>query len=195
MINLLSPNDRRQLTAARTNSLLLRYILLTSIVIAVMAIEMLVVYLILRNDQQQNLREIAARDKDAEAYAQVQQDADAFRTNLSISKYILDKQVPYTGLILAISQVLPDLPGQYAYLNNLSIVPSTFGTPMSLSIHTDSPATAVKVKGYLQNVTYGGKTIFTSVSFSSITAPSPSDPDRSYHATFSVTFAKELGSV
>lgn len=195
MINLLSPDDRRQLTAARSNSLLLRYILLTSVVIAVMAVEMLGVYLILYNDQQQNISEITARNKDAEAYKQVQQDADTFRTNLGISKYILDKQIPYTGIILAISQILPDLPGEYAYLTNLSIVPSTFGTPMALNVHTDSPTTAVKVKGYLQNVTYEGKTIFTSVSFSSITAPVAGDTTGSYHATFSVTFSKELGSV
>lgn len=191
MINLLSPDDRRQLAAARSNTLLLRYILLTSVVIVVMAIEMLGVYLILHNDQQQNQREIDARNKDAEVFAPVQQQADSFRTNLSISKYILDKQVPYTDIIFAIAQALPSS----AYINNLSIVPSTFGSPITLAVVTASPDAAVAVKSSLQDATYKGKPIFTSVSFSSLIAPGASGTDRSYRATFSVTFSKELASI
>lgn len=189
MINLLSPNDRRQLAASRTNSLMLRYIFLLSIVIAVMALEMLGVFFILSADQQRNQDLIDFNDNKALAYANTQAQADSFRTNLAISKYILDKQTPYTSLIFAIAQVLPG----GATLDSLSIVPATFGTPVAITAQTDTYATAISVKAALQQATYKDKPIFTAVSFDSITAPDRDAGATTYTASFSVTFSKEIG--
>ncbi|MEO5949530.1 MAG: hypothetical protein ABIP74_03930 [Candidatus Saccharimonas sp.] len=190
MINLLAPNDRRQLTASRTNSLILRYIFLMSVVIAVMALEMLGVFFILNADKQRNADLIAYNDKQASAYQTVQQEADIFRSNLAISKYVLSKQTPYTSIIFAVAQALPPT----ATLDSLSIVPSTFGTPVTISVQTDTSKTAIDVKAALQNASYGGKPIFTAVSFNSLTAPDPAASKATYTAAFSVTFSKEISS-
>ena len=188
MINLLSPNDRRQLAASRTNSLMLRYIFLLSVVIAVMALELVGVYFILNADKQRNQDLIDFNDTKAAAYADIQQQADTFRSDLAVSKYILGKQTPYTSLIFAIAEVMPP----NATLDALSIVPATFGAPVTITAQTDSYSTAIQVKAALQKATYNTKPIFTAVSFDSITAPDKEAGGTTYTATFSVTFSKEI---
>ena len=188
MINLLAPNDRRQLMASRTNSLVLRYIFLMSVVIAIMALEMLAVFFILSTDKRRNEDLIAYNDKQASAYQTIQTQADAFRSNLAISNYILGKQTPYTSIIFAIAQALPSS----ATLDSLSIVPATFGTPVPITVQTDSSKTAIDVKLALQNASYGNKPIFTAVSFTSLTAPDAAAGKTTYTATFNVTFSKEI---
>lgn len=186
MINLLPPIDQRQLMASRTNALILRYILLMSVVIAVMALEMLGVYVILNVDKQNSQTIIQANDEKAAAYQSVQKEADSFRSNLAVSKYILDQQVPYTGIIIALAQILPE----GAAVDALSIMPATFGTPTSLIVHTSTRDLAVDVKALLQQASYNGKSIFSSVSFESLAVSTESG----YTATFNVTYSKELGT-
>ena len=51
MINLLPPNQRKELAAARTNTLLLRYVILLGILIGIIIVEIGIVYVILNNDK------------------------------------------------------------------------------------------------------------------------------------------------
>ena len=177
MINLLSPSDRRQLAAARSNTLILRYILLLSVVIAIMALEMLSVYLLLNNDMRNSQALIDDNNTKAQKYASIAKQADTFRTNLAISKYILSKQIPYTSLIFAIADSLPNSGTSYAILDgNINITPVNFGTPVTLTIQTNTPDTAIQVKTSLQQVKYNGKNIFSAVSFESIANPATSIP-------------------
>lgn len=193
MINLLSPSDRRQLAAARSNTLILRYILLLSVVIAIMALEMLSVYLLLNNDMRNSQALIDDNNTKAQKYASIAKQADTFRTNLAISKYILSKQIPYTSLIFAIADSLPNSGTSYAILDgNINITPVNFGTPVTLTIQTNTPDTAIQVKTSLQQVKYNGKNIFSAVSFESIANPDPSIPRYTYQAIYKVTFATDI---
>ena len=54
MINLLAPDDRRQLVAARTNSLLLRYTLLLGVFILLLVAEMGGAYVVLSTEKARN---------------------------------------------------------------------------------------------------------------------------------------------
>ena len=56
MINLLPPNDRRQLAAARTNTLLVRYVVVLPILIIAMIAEMGAVYFFMNSIQTNNQR-------------------------------------------------------------------------------------------------------------------------------------------
>jgi hypothetical protein len=159
-----------------------------SVVIAIMALEMLGVFFILNIDKQKNEDLITYNDKQAAAYTNVQQKADTFRSNLAISKYVLSKQTPYTSIIFAIAQALPAT----ATLDSLSIVPATFGTPVPITVETDSSKTAIDAKSALQAATYGGKPIFTAVSFSSLSAPDQAANKTTYTAAFNVTFSKDI---
>lgn len=188
MINLLSPNDQRQLAAARSNSLILRYILMMSIMIVVLALEMLGVYFLLNSERARNEATIADNQKKASSFNTVTTQANEFRANLAISKYILDKQVPYSSLVLAIAQGLPS----GATLDGLAIDPATFGTPTSLIVQANSSATAIEAKTQLQQATFNDRAIFSDVSFESISTPSSGTGNLTYRATFKVTFSKGI---
>ena len=188
MINLLSTNDQRQLAAARTNSLILRYILMMSIMIVVLALEMLGVYFLLSSDKARNEAMIIDNQQKASGYNTVTAQANKFRSDLAISKYILDKQAPYSSLILAIAQALPT----GAVLDGLSITPANFGVPTSLIVQTDTSETAIRVKTQLQDVMFNNKHIFSDVSFESISAPGAAAGSTSYRATYRVTYSKDM---
>jgi len=187
MINLMPLDDRRQLAAARTNTLLLRYTILLGIFVVALVVEILSVYIVMDVGKVQNQTTIDDNNSKASGYAAVKQEADTFRTNLATAKYILDKQVPYTTLMLAIAQNLP----HGAILDKLAIDPTTFGTPTSLTVDTTSYDSAIAVKSALQNAKVNNVPIFTSVSFQSVSS-SESDSAYAYTAVFDITYSKAV---
>lgn len=187
MINLLPTNDQNQLAAARTNTLLLRYTILLGVFVVILLIEILGVFVLMNVGKAQNQATIADNDAKASKFAPVKAQADSFRTNLATAKYVLDKQVPYTPLMLAIAQNLPN----GAVLNKLSIDPATFGTPTTLTVDTASYTAAIQVKTSLQNTKLNDVPLFSSVSFQSVSA-SDSKAANPYTAIYTVTYSKAV---
>lgn len=187
MINLMPAEDQRQLAAARTNTLLLRYTILLGIFVAVLVIEILGVYLVVTIGESGNKTTISENDAKAASYASVKQQADSFRSNLATAKYILGKQVPYTTLMLALSQSLPS----GSIINKLEIDPTTFGTQTTLTVNTTSYDKAIAVKTALQNAKVGKNALFTSVSFDSV---SSGDAQTAYPftAVFNVVYSQAV---
>jgi len=185
MINLLPTEDQRQLAAARTNTLLLRYTILLGVFVVVLVMEILAVYVVVNIGKTQNQSTISENDAKAASYASVKQQADTFRSNLATAKYILDKQVPYTTLMLALSQNLPS----GAVLDKIAIDPATFGTPTTLTVRTTSYDKAIAVKTSLQNAKVGDTALFTSVSFDSVSS-GDAQSQYPYTAVFNVTYSK-----
>ena len=187
MINLLPVEDQRQLAAARTNTLLLRYTVLLSVFVVMLIIEILGVYVVVNIGKAQNQNTISENEAKAASYASIKQQADTFRTNLATAKYILDKQIPYTTLMLALSQSLPD----GSVIDKLSIDPATFGTPSTLTVKTTSYDKAIAVKTSLQNAKVGNNPLFTSVSFDSVSA-GDSQSQYPFTAVYNVTYSKAV---
>lgn len=184
MINLLSPNDQKQLAASRTNTLLLRYIFLIAVVIAVAIIEVFVVYLLLSQEKTAHEQTVQENQDKAAGYSSVSAEAEKFRSDLATSKAILAKQVPYTGLLIAIGKAMP----QGSTVESLTLDPTTFGTRQSIAVSTRNPETAIGVKSALQKAQFNGKNIFTEVSFVSVA----SQPDMgNFLATFNIVYSKE----
>jgi hypothetical protein len=63
MINLLPPDDKKQLAAARTNTLLARYSVLLSIIVVFLALEVVGMYLVVDAGTAQNESIIAENEK------------------------------------------------------------------------------------------------------------------------------------
>lgn len=187
MINLLPIEDQRQLAAARTNTLLLRYTILLSIFVVALAIEILAVYVVMNIGKTQNQTTISENEAKAASYAPIKQQADTFRSNLATAKYILNKQVPYTTLMLALSQSLPE----GAVIDKLAIDPATFGTLSTLTVKTTSYDKAIAVKTSLQNAKVGNIALFTSVSFDSVSA-GDSTSKYPFTAIYNVTYSKAV---
>lgn len=183
MINLLAPNDHKQLAAARTNSLLRRYVFLIALAVGLLMIELAGVYLFLSIDKARNEAAILDSEATAAQYAETKQQADEFRSNLATAKFILDKQVDYTSLIIGVANALPS----DATIDTLALNPETFGTPTTLTIHTNSYASAIDVKTRLQ-----ASPLFSNVSFQSVAAADNPTGARPFTAVYNVTFSREV---
>jgi Tfp pilus assembly protein PilN len=159
MINLLPPEAKAQLRAARTNRLLLRYNILLAVAFVFLLSALGIVYMYLTNTKAAAEETIALNRARASDYAAIQSQAADFRTNLTNAKQILDGDIAYTKVILAISQVLPS----GVVLDTLALDSKAFGNPTTLTAKVKDYPTVLTLKNSLQN-----STLFENVSIQSI---------------------------
>lgn len=186
MINLLPNNDKRQLQAARTNSLLIRYNLLMAAIIVFLGLAVGVTYVYLntvKNSSESVIADNAARVSD---YASVQREASEFRANLATAKQILSHEVTYSNVVLEIAGLLP--PG--VVLDNLSLDANTFGTPITLIAHTKSYDAAIELKN-----TFQSSSLFSDVHFTTITSTVDADNATNYPVTVNLSVTIKKGTV
>ncbi len=160
MINLLPPAEKRQLRAARTNALLVRYnfFLLGAVAFLCLAVGMTYIYL---NNTKTGAEQAISQNKTKVAsYAPTIAQAQQFRSNLATAKQILDHEVTYTKVILAISQLLPS----GTVLENLHLDSQTFGTETILTAKAKDYTRALALKDSFQN-----SPLFSNVHFQNIT--------------------------
>lgn len=180
MINLLPPEHKRNIRAARANSLLIRYNVLLAGVLAFLMLAIGVVYVYLSNTKATAEITIKENKEKVAGFNATEQEAQLFRQNLATAKQILDREVNYTTVILKISNVLP----KNTVLTNLTLDASSFGKETTLSAETKSYDDAIILKDALSQ-----SGLFTDVHFQSIT----SSTSTTYPVTvnLSVTFKKE----
>lgn len=186
MINVLPPSEKRELTASRTNSLLLRYTFLMAAFVVLVTLEMIGVYFILEGSKLSYQRTIDENQRAVSSQSAVESQATEFKTNLATAKTILDRQVHYTSIIKTISDLVP----AGVIIDTLTVDPATFDTPTTLDIQVKSYNDAITFKNKLDK---SGK--FTNVSFKNITLKSSSNEAYKYTATLNLTFSKELLSL
>lgn len=180
MINLLSPEDKRQIRAARSNTLLLRYNLFSFGALIFLIAAIAVTFLYLSTVKSQAEQTIADSQARVSAYAEVKNEAEQFRSNLTTAKQILDSEVNYTNVVIEISQLLP----KGVILQQLNLDASTFGTPTTLAVQAKSYDAALSIKD-----TFQSSPLFSDVHFRSITTAEGSDYP--YTVTLGITFDKE----
>lgn len=160
MIDLLPPEEKRQLRAARSNTLLIRYNLLLLGAVAFLGLAFGVTYVYLRNTKNNAEQTITQNNAKVGSYAAVTTQAQEFRTNLAIAKQILNQEVTYTKVILAIAKLLPS----GVILQNISLDSQTFGTETTLTAQAKDYASALALKDSFQQ-----SPLFSDVHFESIT--------------------------
>ena len=107
MINLLNPNDLKQLRSARVNVRLRRYMLSTIAAIIVIAGAYGVGYKLAHDgyvaaEEQNNLAK-----KDLEKYSDVLKQANEYRSNLDTAKKILGGEIIFSEFITSVAKVMP----------------------------------------------------------------------------------------
>lgn len=182
MINLLPFEEKRQIQAARTNVLLLRYVLLTSCVMVATGLMVGAGFVIMNNSKANAEKQIALNTSKASTYNSVQAEAQMFRANLLTAKTILDKEVNYTKVILAIAQTLPP----EVTLDNLDLDANTFGTPFVLSAKAKSYDGGLALKAALEK-----SDVFSNVSLQGMTLAA-SDSDYPVSVQLNVTINKDV---
>ena len=103
MINLLPPEEKRQLRAARSNTLLIRYNILLLGVVAFMGISIAVTYVFLSASQQTAKQTIAENDAKVKQFNPIKEQAELFRQHLTTAKQILDNEITYSKAVVAIA--------------------------------------------------------------------------------------------
>lgn len=189
MINILPPEEKKQLRAARSNSLLIRYnILLVGVfVFLALAIGFVYIYLSSTKTAAENL--ITENKTKVASYDDVAEEAADFRKNLQVAKQILDREVTYTDAVVDIAQAIPS----GVVFDNLSLDASTFGTERTITAHAKSYGRALALKDAFQK-----SDLFSNVHFQSITtggsngdSSSSSAPGYPVSVTLNVTINKK----
>ena len=179
MINLLPPDDLKELRAARSNRLLMRYLILSLVAIVLVAGELFGAYTLIANTKARSEEVIAENEQKSAEYASVKVEAENFRKNLSTANSILSKQVPYTSIMTRVANLLPS----GVVMDQLVIDPATFGQPTTIAIRAKSNAAAIDLKTKLQD-----SGIFDQVNFITISSTPDNNSSYPYTATLSVIF-------
>ncbi len=172
MINLLGYEDKKQLRAARINSILLDYIILALATIVVVGLLFAASFIFMNFEQQSAKSSVADNQDRSRKYASIKAQAESFANNLSIARSILSNEISYSDLTIAIAKALPP----NTVLSSLSLSPQTFGSQMSLEVRADSYDGALNLKSKLSQ-----SPLFTDVNIGNITR------DGSGHSGYDVT--------
>lgn len=183
MINLLPHEQKRQLRAARVNTLLLRYNFLLLAAVAFLATAEGFTYFYLANTKVAAEKTITENRAKAVGYIPIENQAQLFRSNLSTAKQILDREVTYTKVILEISKLLPS----GVVLDTLNLDSQTFGTQTVLTAQAKNYTSALALKDSL-----GKSTLFSNVHFQSVAnSETPKNPAYPVDVSINVTIKKD----
>lgn len=161
MINLLPPERKKQLRAARSNRQILRYIVLTVAAIVFLIGAMALTYFFLVMSAGQADERKAANEAQASEYASVQQEASQLRTGLSSAKQIFSEEYRYS---LALARIGNTLPSGTA-LQSLDLSAESFQGTATFTVLISGEAAATSLRTsftdsqYFSNVSFGNLAI------------------------------------
>lgn len=135
MINLLPPDSKRQLRAARRNVSLQRYALFVGAVAILVFATFGFGYYLTTQEHNRLSAEIAASSANTAKYNAVRTSANQFTKDLSTAKVILSNEVVFSDLIIEITKTLP----KNVVLSELNLSTETFGTEMSIQARAKNP--------------------------------------------------------
>lgn len=183
MINLLPPEEKRQLHAARSNALLLRYNIFLLGAVAFMGLAVGITFIYLTTTKASAEQTIRDNTTKVSRYATTEKEAETFRKNLATAKQILAGEVAYSKIVLDIAHLLPG----GTVLQNLNLDASTFGTETLLIAQAKNYDAAIALKNSFQK-----SPLFSDVHFQSIAA-NTGEAASEYPITvnLSVTFKKD----
>lgn len=182
MISLLPPETKREIGAARANTLLIRYNVLLLGTLGFLLLAIGVVYVFLNSSKTTAENTIKENEAKVANFSTIEDQAQQFRQNLTTAKQILDREVNYTKVILEISRILPS----GVVLTNLSLDAATFGTETTLVAQTKSYEQAIALKDALSR-----SSLLSNVHFQSINATEDSASAYPVTVNLSITFKKE----
>lgn len=184
MINLLPDTYKKELRAARTNVVLLRYNFLLLGVAGFILVSCLVVYAVLGTARGIAESTNANNSNRASEFSETKKQTEEYRNNLGVAKKILDNEVVYTDLVFAITDVLPS----GVILDSVNLNSREFGTQTALNAHAKNYAAVTELKSRLEK-----SSLFSNVNFQSINSQEgSSNPSYPIGVTVNVTINKAV---
>lgn len=196
MINLLPPDIKKQIRAARVNVILVNYCLLITATALLLGMVFVVGFWADMNDRA--VAEKARHDNDvaAQAYGETRTQAETFSKDLGVAKTILANNVSFSQLILDIASVVP----QGVILNTLSL-DSTAATaaanndsPIDISGRAKNTQAIINLKNSLEaSPIFENVSIFNAVraDFDTLTDPTPTIVNYPYSISLKAKFSKK----
>ncbi|MDO4781110.1 MAG: hypothetical protein Q4A34_01810 [Candidatus Saccharibacteria bacterium] len=159
MINLLPPQEKKQIRAAQANVLLWRYSIVTLLLAGLLAGFVAVVFIILNADRANSEAELKRSEEHSQKYRDVQQQVTAFSNDLKTAKAILQKDVRYSQIAMKIGNVIP----AGITLDALTLDAATFDKPTVFMATGQSYNDALRLKKAMEE-----SPLFNNVSLSSV---------------------------
>ena len=148
MINLLADDRKDQIRAARTNVIMVRYIVIITLAIVFLLGSLYVSYTILQNTKANADAIIQTNDTKADVYSDTKAQVDTLGVKLNDSRAILDHEVHYSKVLTRLGQAMP----VDATLDSLTLSTENFnGTPFDLIVYVKTNDAAAGVRDSFQN--------------------------------------------
>jgi Tfp pilus assembly protein PilN len=179
MINMLPPNTKKELRAARTNVTLLKYLFVLILAVAFLGSATYGVHIYF-NDAAAKAEELIKLQSTntANQSQPIELEAQVLRNNLLNAKNILDSGINYSDILLAIAKQLPD----GVIIKEISLNSENLNQPIQLNIFATSTEAALKTES-----SFGERPeIFSSISLQSLSSSTSSDPQ--YPVSAAITF-------
>ncbi len=165
MINLLPGETKKQLRAARLNTVLIRYIIFLILAVVFLGAACTVSYLVLANSKSDAEKVTNVNQSKPNSNMEITKQADQISASLSSAKSMLDQQIKYSDIIMGIGAAMP--PG--TIISALTISSSSISSPLALKVNA-------KVSTVIANLqtNFEKSTLFTEYTIQSTTT-NPSD--------------------
>lgn len=167
MINLIGPDQKKDIRMARVNVMLLRYsTALLSLALLIGVIYGIGFWIVGREKAAVDER-LLSQSEQSRAYAAVEKEANAFRQNLNIAKAILGKEISYSEFLVTLARDMPS----GTIVTNLSLGSTAATGPAAaagttLDARTSSYAKVLELKSKLED-----SSLFEDVNITSATRP------------------------
>lgn len=186
MINLLPDDMKKDIRAARMNVVLIRYMLLTAVMLGVLLASCVVAYFILHSSQSNALTTSTNNVAKASTFDSVRKEATDYRNNLSIARTILNKSFSYTTVVFEITKTLP----KGVVLDNISLTSTSFGQQTTFAAHAKTDADAMALKNSFQK-----SPLFSNVYFQNLSDNSLANEPMFANYPIAVTISAKLNPV
>lgn len=168
MINLLPDNLKKELGAARTNVLLIRYMGVIFLAFAFLAFIIFGSYYLLGQTKSSYQELVDANDTKAEVYSATKAEVNKLSADLAETKSILDQEIQYSNVLVNIGQQMPS----GTIIDSLQLDRSSFADkPVTIKVYAKTTGDAVALRDRFQSSPHFSNVNFQTISESGSTVP------------------------
>lgn len=184
MINLMPPDLKKELRAARTNVVLLRYLAVIGMSTVFLAFILWGAYFLLGQIQGSAAQLIEANDTKAAVYSDTKVQVDSLSAGLSEAKGILDQEILYSDVLINIAQQMP----AGTIIDKIALDATSFnGAPLTLKMYAKTSADAINLRDRFQSSAF-----FSNVNFQSVSDTSGGIDGYPVSATLTLTLNRSI---
>lgn len=129
MINLLPVETKKELRAARTNTVLIRYLIFIGFSIAFLTLASIVSYWFLTGIEDNNKKAVSDQKTVQTAYESAQKQLDVMTNDIAIASNIIDQQTNFSSIITDLAATIPS----GVVIDSLKLNNSDIGKPITIS--------------------------------------------------------------